>query len=95
MNPVLTVILKLLLCTLNEHKYTVVDYQEHYLDEIQFKIKPFGLPSGLGDRIIKAPEAIDEMVPTIQPQPVLESTVVVPHPGWFLQHPSPLYGIRA
>ena len=95
MRPAPIIILKLLPCPFNEHKYTVVGFQEHYIDEIQFKINPFGLPSGLGDRIIKAPEAIDEMVPTIQPQPVLESTVVVPHPGWFLQHPSPLYGIRA
>ena len=31
------------------------------------------------------------MVPTIQPQADLESTVVVPHPGWFLQHPLPLH----
>ena len=89
MNPVLTVILKLLLCTLNEHKYTVVDYQQHYLDEIQFKINPFGLPSGLGDRIIKVPEAIDETDSPTQPQPDLESTVVVPDPRWLLQHPSP------
>ena len=54
-----------------------------------------GLPPGLGDWIIKATKAIDEMVPPVQPQPDLESTVVVPHPGWFLQHPSPLRGIRA
>ena len=95
MNPVLTVILKLLLCTLNEHKYTVVDYQEHYLDEIQFKIKPFGLPSGMGNRIINAPEAIDEKDSPTQPQPHLESNVGVPNPRWLLQHPSPLHGIRA
>ena len=54
-----------------------------------------GLPPGLGNWIIPTPEAVNEMVPTIEPQPDLESTVVVPHPGWFLQHPSPLHGIRA
>ncbi len=54
-----------------------------------------GLPPGLGDGIVKASKAIDEMVPTIQPQPDLESTVVVPHPRRFLQHPSPLHGLRA
>ena len=76
-------------------KYTVVDYQEHYLDEIQFKIHPFGLPSGLGDWIIPTPEAIDEMVPPFEPHPDLESTVVIPQPRWLLQHPSPLHGSRA
>ena len=54
-----------------------------------------GLSPGLGDWIIPTPEAVDEKIPPIQPQPDLESTVVVPHPGWFLQHPSPLHGIRA
>ena len=47
-----------------------------------------------GDRIIKATRAMDEKVPTIQPQPDLESTVVVLQPRWFLQHHSPLHGIR-
>ena len=45
--------------------------------------------------IVKTTQAIDEMVPPIQPQPDLENTVVVPHPGWFLQHPSPLHESRA
>ena len=40
-----------------------------------------GLSPGLGDWIIPTPEAIDEMVPPIQPQPDLESTVVVLHSG--------------
>ena len=54
-----------------------------------------GLPTGLGDRIVETIDPIDELVSSIQPQPDLESTVVVPHPGWLLQHPSPLHGIRA
>ena len=56
-----------------------------------------GLPPGLGNWIIKASEAIDEMIPPIEPQPDLESTVVVPHPRWILQHPSPCtkVGLRA
>ena len=40
-----------------------------------------GFSPGLGDWIIKASEAIDEMVPPIKTQPDLESTAVVPHPG--------------
>ena len=54
-----------------------------------------GLPLGLNDWIIKTTKAIDEMVTPIQPQPDLESTVVVSHPRWLLKHPSPLHGIRA
>ena len=54
-----------------------------------------GLPPGLGDWIVETTNPIDEMVSTAQPQPDLESTVVVPHPGWLLQHPAPLHGIRA
>ncbi|MDB4346318.1 hypothetical protein OAA48_00545, partial [bacterium] len=53
------------------------------------------LPPGLGDWIIKATKAIDEIVSTIEPQPDLESTIVISQPWWFLQHPSPLHGIRA
>ena len=54
-----------------------------------------GLPPGLGNWIVKTTDPIDEMVTPIQPQPDLESTVVVPDPGWLHQHLSPLYGIRA
>ena len=54
-----------------------------------------GLSPGLGDWIVKATKAVDKKVPPIQPQPDLESTVVVPYPRWLLQHPSPLHGIRA
>tara|TARA_B100000925_G_C21568183_1_gene286626 strand:+ start:77 stop:280 length:204 start_codon:yes stop_codon:yes gene_type:complete len=54
-----------------------------------------GLLPGLGNWIVEMTDPIDEMVSTAQPQPDLESTVVVPDPGWFLQHPSPLLGIRA
>ena len=46
-----------------------------------------GLPPDLGDWIIPMSLAIDEMAPPIDPQPDLESTVGVPHPGWLLQHP--------
>ena len=51
-----------------------------------------GLSPGLGDWIVKATRAVDEMVLPIQRQPDLESSVVVPHPRWLLQHPSPLHG---
>ena len=54
-----------------------------------------GLSPGLVDWIIKASEAIDEMVPPIQPQLHLGSTALIPDPRWLLQHPSPLHGIRA
>ena len=54
-----------------------------------------GLPPGLGDWVVKTTDPIDEMVSPSQPQPDLESNVVVPDPGWLLQHPSPLLGIRA
>ena len=52
-----------------------------------------GLSPGLGDWIVETTNPIDEMVSTAQPQPDLESTVVVPDPGWFLQHPSPCLGL--
>ena len=51
-----------------------------------------GLSPGLDDSIAERTKAIDEMVSTTQPQSDLESTVVVSHPGWLLQHPSPLHG---
>ena len=54
-----------------------------------------GLPPRLGNWIVETTNPIDEMVTPIQPQPDLESTVVVPHPWRFLQHPYPLVGIRA
>ena len=54
-----------------------------------------GLSPGLGDWIVETTKAIGEMVPPVEPQPDLESTIVVPHPRWLLQHPSPLHGIRA
>ena len=43
--------------------------------------KPDLSSDGLGDWIVKATEAIDEMVTTIKPQPDLESTVVTSHTG--------------
>ena len=49
----------------------------------------------LSNWIFEATNPIDEMVPPVEPQPDLESSVVVPHPVWLLQHPSPLHGIRA
>ena len=45
-----------------------------------------------GDWVVKTTNPIDEMVSTTQPQSDLESTVVIPDPGWLLQHPSPLHG---
>ena len=54
-----------------------------------------GLSPGLGDWIVKATKAVDEKVPPIQPQPDLDSAVVVPQPVWFLQYPSSLHGSRA
>ena len=54
-----------------------------------------GLPPGLGDWIVETTDPIDEMVSTTQPRSDLESTVVISHPGWLLQHSSPLHRIRA
>ena len=39
-----------------------------------------GLPSGFGNWIVKASEAVDEMIAPIDPHPDLESTFVVSHP---------------
>ena len=70
-------------------------YVSVLLSQIPTDLSTDDLCPGLGDWIIPTPYAIDEMVPPIQPQPDLENTVVVPHPRWLLQHPSPLHGIRA
>ena len=50
------------------------------------------LPPGVSDWILKAPEAIDEMVSPIQPQHDLESTAVASHPRSFLQPTPQLHG---
>jgi len=49
----------------------------------------------LRDRISPAPEVINEMITSIQPQPGLESSAVVSQPRYILQDSSPLHGIRA
>ena len=54
-----------------------------------------GLFPGLDNSIAETTKAIDEIVPPIKPQPDLESSIVVPHPGQLLKHPSPLHGIWA
>ena len=62
---------------------------------IQLDLSADGLCPGLGDWIVETTKAIDVMVPPLEPQPDLESTVVISQPRWLLQHPSPLREIRA
>ena len=54
-----------------------------------------GLLPSFGDWIVGTTDPIDEMVSSTNPQPDLESTIVISHPGWLLKYPSPLHGIRA
>ena len=46
-------------------------------------LRAYGLCPGLGDWIIPTP---GEIVPPVKPQTDLESTVIVTHLGWLLQH---------
>ena len=72
---------QILISTLHQWAVSIQGQVQISLLGIPPDLSADGLPPGLGDWIIPTPKALDAMVPPIEPQPDLESTVVVPNPG--------------
>ena len=80
---------QVLVSTLDQRAESIQGQVQISLLRIPPDLRADGLSPGLGDWVVKTTDPIDEMVSSTQPQPDLESTVVVPDPGRLLQHPFP------